>query len=228
MLTDGKYFDKYLKQLPITDFDIKNNALLSSLIKKLGSSAKFERFVLDLREQYSIPKQGYKHDKRSNNFSPIGYYYPDKTEKMLENIEKQHEVWGIPGDLRHILPRFILCNEPIYYDYRTSKGRSRIEGEYLKISIKLPINSKTELFRYISAIWPSVISTQRQKGYKKHQKRVFSKAERDATVRKIHNEIVNLPKEERINLHDDIISVIDSRLVSMGINISRDYINSII
>lgn len=224
MLTDGKYFDEYLEMLPAKDSLKKRNALLSSIIKRLGTSRKFEKTILALRKRCSIPENGYTRDERDGGFRLIGYNFSAAVSRISDEFAKQYEKWGVPIDLREILARFVLCNEPIYFDYRRAKGSAELTDFSVKIDFPLPINSKAELDRYIDLIWPTIEAHQQKKGYKKERARTFSKAERNQIVREIHNEL----KSSKDRGDSDIISRIKDELDIQGIELRYDSIKKII
>lgn len=224
MLTNGKYFEEYLNKLPIKDSLRKRNTLLSSIIKRLGDSKKFEKAILDVRKQCSIPADGYTRDERDDGFRLVGYNFSAEVSKVSDEFAKQYKKWGVPIHLREILARFVLCNEPIYFDYRKAKGSTEFTDFSVKIDLPLPINSKTELDRYIDLIWPTIEAHQQKKGYKKERARAFLKAERNQIVREIHNKLIS--SKDRGD--SDIISRIKDELDIQGIELQYDSIKKII
>ena len=227
MLTDGKYFEKYIKNLPIKKSERERNALLSSVIKKLGSNKKFEKHILNLRKRCLIPKNGYMRDPNDEN-RLIGYNYSAEIERVADDVGTQFEKWYIPIDLRNILAGFVLCNEPLYLDARMSKATTKLNNYSIEISFDMPINSKTELKRYIDSIWSEIEDHQSRKGYKKKRKRTFSTAERNTMIRDLHEQLLKIPLEKR-KYPDDIAREIENALENVpDINIGYDSIRSII
>jgi hypothetical protein len=227
MLTDGKYFEEYLKQLPIKESARKRNALLASIIKRLGNNKKFEKLILGLRRQLSIPAEGYARNLKDGDCL-VNYNFSAEVEGAKDKVEKQYEKWRVPIDLRFIIGNFVLCNEPLYFDYRRAKGITELNDYSAVIKIRFPINSRTELNRYIDMIWPGIENHQLNKGYKKSRKRAFSKAENHNIVIDVHEKVKNMLKSERSYPSSINSEVADILKKEHGLDLSNDTINSIL
>lgn len=223
MLTDGKYFDEYLKNKGKRG----PNALLSSVIKKLGGNKKFEKHILNLRKQCSIPENGYIRDPQDED-RLLGYNYSAEIERVADDLGAQFEKWYVPMDLRNILAGFVLCNEPLYIDARMSKGTMTLNNYSIEIRLDLPINSKVELKRYVDSIWTEIENHQSKKGYEKNRKRTFSTAERNTMIRDLHEQLLKLPLEKRKYPNDIVLEMLSKLENFNDINIGYDAIRSII
>jgi len=226
MLTDGKYFEKYLAKSAIKNSDKKSNSALASIIKKLGSSNKFEKHILGLRKKLSLPAEGFKlHTDNWAGTRLIGYNYSREVEREADNLAKEYHKWGVPFSLREILARFLLCNEPLYFDGRLAKTIIEYHEFSINLSIFLPLNSKVELQRCINRVWPEIQRHQDKLGYKKEpRKRAFASAEQAVLIRQIHDKILKSCGEKE--KHQDIINKIQDELNERGIEIGYESIRS--
>lgn len=211
MLTNGLYFEKYLKQPSFNQSERKNNDRLLIIIKKLGNSVRFEQFILELRRNHSIPESGYLRDPQDDD-RLLGYNYSAEIERVADDLNKQFEKWRVPRDLRYILSGFLLCNEPLYFDTRATKGTLELNDYSATIKLDLPVNSSIELKRYIDLVYPLIDDHQSKKGYKKFKKRSLAKKniERDSRVIEVHEKLKKVSRKGKIR--SDMLSNIEKDL----------------
>jgi hypothetical protein len=228
MLTDGKYFEEYLKRLSLNKADREKNNRLFIVIKKLGSNPKFEQRILELREKHSMPEDGYIRDPNDED-RLIGYNFSADIEREADELGKQYKKWRVGIDLRNILSGFLLCNEPLFFDTRAANGMIELNDYSVIIKLVLPVNSTIELKRYIESVYPLIEAHQAKKGYEKHKKRSCSEAniERDNRILRAYNMLKKLPKRER-KCSDLINEVEEFVRIKYGYNIDNETLRTII